>query len=183
MTKTEFLEVISRECGFLPPYKRRIVMSHFNALLAECDLTDVTEQQGMPQNALRQYLNTSKTYSKIPVPLFAAALAILSPFIVNLVIVAALLALVLIVFAIALSAIVPVFGIALWLDGMEIIISSLPMKVMLVDKLAQISIGLMYFGGGIIILLLIYKLYSKLAPKLLKCFVALHERLEKRSAK
>ncbi len=183
MTRTEFLEVISSECGFLPPHKRRIVMLHFSELVNDCTADDVTEKLGTPQNALRKYLNTSKSYSKIPTPLFVAALAILSPIIADIAIFLFMLALVLVVFALVLSAVIPLLGVVLWLDGMDIIISSIPMHVMLADKLCQISMGLMCFGGGIIIMVSAYKLYSKIIPWLLKRFAALYEKIEKRKTR
>lgn len=183
MTRTEFLNVISSECGFLPPHKRRIVMLHFSELVNACAADDVTEELGTPQNALRKYLDTSKSYSKIPTPLFVAALAILSPIIADIAIFLFLLAFVLIVFVLALSVVIPLLGVVLWLDGMDIIISSIPMHVMIADKLCQISMGLMCFGGGIIIMILVYKLYTKLIPWLLGRFAVLHERIEKRKTR
>lgn len=159
-------------------------MSHFNSLFTGYDSDlDVIEKLGTPQDALRSYLNTSRVTSKIPKPLFIAAVLLLSPFIAYFAIFASVLAAVIFVFAIILLITIPLIGFSFWFNGMEIIFRSIPQAVILADKLWQIGIGLMQFAAGIAILLLVYKLYSKLIPWILGRFSALYHKIEKRRSK
>lgn len=184
MTRCEFLEEIYKESGFLPPHKRRSVMAHFNGLFTGYDSDlDVIDKLGTPQEALKSYLNTSRVTSKIPKPLLIAALLLLSPFILDAAIIVSVLTVVLFLFAAIVLFLIPVLGISLWLDGIEIIFRSIPQAVILADKLWQIGIGFMQFAAGIVILLIVYKLYSKLIPWITGRFCKLHHWIEKKRTK
>lgn len=180
MTKTEFLEAIAAETGFMPSHKRRQVMAYFNGVIPS-DEPDVTEKFSTPQEALHKYLNTSRITSKIPRPLFIAALFLLAPFMVNIAMVIAVLVVVLLIFAIALLATIPIFGVSLWLDGVEIIFRSIPQAVILADKLWQLGIGFIYFAAGIAIIVLVSRLYARLIPWILGRLAALYDKIKRRT--
>ena len=108
---------------------------------------------------------------------------LLAPFILDASIIVSVLAFVLLVAAILVLFLIPALGISLWIDGMEIIWRSIPLHIILADKLWQIGIGCMQFAAGVVIILLVYKLYSKLIPWILGRFSALYHRIEKRRTK
>lgn len=177
MSKTEFLAIIQRETGFLPGHKRRQVVSHFNTLLANTD--NIPDD---PEKALRDYLNTTKTTSKIPRPLLLAAVIILSPILISVAAAILILTAALLIIALSVLIILPAIGISLWFDGINIIFKSIPLQVILADKLWQIGFGLMHFAAGIFILALVFLLYSKLIPLILGKAAALHKRITERRA-
>lgn len=184
MNKTEFLEIIHRECGFLPGSKRRQITAYFSNLLRDYDNdTDVSLVIGNPEEALRSRLDHKKTKSSIPKPLFIIALLLLAPIALEVAFIVFALLAVFMIFMLILLLIIPLTGILLWLDGIEIIFRSIPQAVILADKLWQIGIGFMQFAAGIVILVLVYKLYSKLIPWILGRFSALYHRIEKRRTK
>ena len=155
MKKTEFLETIYKESGFLPTAKRRKVMAHFSSMLQSFSADAEIDSLAAPGDELRKYLNSTTTHSGLPKPLFIAALILLSPFIVTVSLMVFIMVMALSIIAVMLLTVIPILGIALWFDGVNIILSSIPMHIIFADKLWQIAIGFMQFGAGIVILLLV----------------------------
>ena len=169
MTKFEFMLKLASETSFMPSHEQRQVLAYFGRTLS-----DTHETQLLPEEELRKYLNKSKVTSKIPQSLFIAALLVLAPFILEIALFILALATVLTVLAIVLLFIIPVFGITLWLDGMQIIFCSIGQAVILADKLWQIGIG---FG----VLVLLFRLYSKLIPAIHCGISKLYNKIKERT--
>ena len=176
MTKSEFMLTLASETSFMTPRERRQVLAYFNHTLP-----DTQETQLSPHEELRKYLNKSKVTSKIPQPLFIAALLALSPFILEIAIFVMALVVILSVLAIILLFLIPVSGITLWLDGVQIIFRSISQAVILADKLWQIGIGFVSFAAGAAIMVLVFRLYSKLIPWILGKLSNLYTKIKERT--
>lgn len=186
MDRTEYIEAIKNELGFLPENERNRAAEYFDSYFtgaesAEAVISCLGDAGTAAKNYYKNLCEPAKT-QKFKLPAWtAAALAVLvMPAAVGLACALIITLTVLVSAAMIVFAAIIVASISLWFEGIRTIIISLGMHIILADKLLQLGIGFLMFSAGLILTWLIAKWYSKMFPWLLKIIVENGGRLLKR---
>ena len=186
MDRTEYINAIKKELGFLPEEERNKAAEYFDSYFTGAENAEaVISCLGDARTAAKGYYkNVYETpeEKRFTLPSWAvAAIAVfVMPAAVGLACVLLCTAAALVSAALFILAALIIVSVLMWFEGMKIIISSLVSHIILADKLIQIGIGFFMFGIGLTLTWLVSVWYSKMFPRLLKIVVDKGGRLLKR---
>jgi uncharacterized membrane protein len=186
MDKTEYIDEIKKELGFLPEHEIKRAEEYFESYFTGVrDPEDVISCLGDAKTAAKSYyknLCSGSQNKKFNIPFFAAAIAAFfaAPGAFMLSFTVACLFIVLLCLLLALFAAVPAICVFSWIEGAEFVICTLFEPIFPGDKLIQLGIGFFEFGAGLILTWLVAKWYLKMFPWLFRTVTGVIRRGKKK---